>query len=803
LTAQIIAPLGHQIPILQKLWDDRSKGRTLVIIPSGAGKTHIAAFDSLNIKAKSVLYIAHRKEILEQSASIFKNVHNLDDDQIGFINKDNKDFDKNFIFASNTALSKPENIKMISDRLFDYMVIDEYHHVAASTYQKILNKITSKFVLGLTATPFRSDKKNILKYVDNNISFNIDLEEGIIKKILVPFNYYGIYDNIDYSNIKWRGNTYSEGDLNRKLLIDQRDELIVKKFKEYIGKGHTTIGFCLSVKHCERMDIKFKSYGINSRHLTYKTPLEERQQIVIDFLNKRFDVLFVKDMFNEGLDFPSLEGLLFLRPTFSKTIFFQQLGRGLRHADGKTHVTVLDFIGNYHKAFLHQNWVYEITGEGSNKEPDERPIFNYDTTVNFDSILIDIFKMQRRPELLRNPTKEELIKQYWELKAILNRFPTYEDFKVKSILKYGMIYHVSSYERLWGSWTNFLRDNGITKKPTKQDLIENYYELKVKLGRRPTGRDMVLGVNQYGHGWAEVLQAKDKNKISGRTRYSKNEYDQVFGSWSNFLKLIGDYDREISRDELIRNYYDVKAKLGRRPKYTDFHNRTVSKYSSGPYEHKWHHFRDFLKDIGEIKKDCHPTMYYTKQDVLDNFAEVTKKLGRPPTREELWDKSLSKYSVFAIQYFWGSWGKFLEEMGLRLHQTVLEARNKKYSIAELKSMVEKLQTKIGRKRITHDDWNKEYGFMSKLVRMFGSWYKFQQAMGIYPIKRNCIICNKEFKPTIYLQKICKSHDKYEIKKRNHAINNKRYYDNKKSNNYDNKKSNNYDNKKQNNNESKY
>ncbi len=778
MTVQIISPLNHQIPILQRLWDDRSKGKTLIIIPSGAGKTHIAAFDALNMKAKSILYIAHRREILEQSASIFKNVHNLQDDQIGFINKDDKDFDRDFIFASNTALYKPDTIKMISDRLFDYMIIDEYHHVAAKTYQKILNKIAAKFVLGLTATPFRSDRKNIMKYVDNNISYNIDLEEGIIKKILVPFNYYGIYDDIDYSNIKWRGNNYSEGDLNRKLLIDQRDNLIIKKFNEHIGKGHTAIGFCVSVKHCERMDQKFRNSGIDSRHLTYKTPLEERRQIIIDFLNKRFDVLFVKDIFNEGLDFPRLEGLLFLRPTFSKTLFFQQLGRGLRHADGKTHVTVLDFIGNYHKAFLHQDWIYKITGKGEPREPDERPVFNCNINVNFDSVLIDIFKMQRRPELLKNPTKEALIKQYWEFKKILNRFPTYEDLRTKNSLKYGMIFSVSSYETLWGSWQKFLLDIQVIKKPTKQDLIENYYELKVRLGRRPTGRDMVLGVNQYGHGWVDVINAREKNRLSGRTRYSKNEYDNVFGSWQVFLKLIGDYDKEIPREELIRNYYNVKEKLGRRPKYKDFHNRNVSKYSSGPYEHKWGHFVDFLKDIGEVKKDCHPTMYYTKQDVLDNFAEVTKKLGRPPTREELWDKSLSKYSVFAIQYFWGTWGKFLQEMGLKIHQSVLEARNRKYTLPELKTMVKKLQEKLGRKRITNRDWSKEYGFMSKVVRMFGSWYKFQKEVGIYPKILNCVICHKPFTPTNYLHKICKAHSKSDIKKRAYATSKKAHQRNK-------------------------
>lgn len=761
-----LEPLTHQIPILEKLKNDRKLGKTLIVIPSGAGKTHVAAFDSLNSGAKSILYVAHRKEILEQAADIFKSVHNLTNDELGFVNNRHKDFDKNFIFASNTALAKPHNLERI-DRVFDYTIIDEFHHVSASTYQKILSTVNSKFVLGLTATPFRLDGRDILKDVDNNVSYNIDLEEGIDQDILVPFNYHGVHDNIDYSDIRWRGNKYSEGDLNRKLLIDQRDELIVQKYKEFIGTGKTTIGFCVSVTHCERMNLKFKNNGINSRYLTYLTPLHEREQIVKDFSDGKFDVLFVKDMFNEGLDFPHLRGIMFLRPTYSKTVFFQQLGRGLRTAKDKTHVVVLDFIGNYYKAFQHREWLKSFI-RTSSIEPDLRPIYRYNTTVTFDSVLIDIFKIQQQKLINYNPTKEELINQYWNLKKLLNRYPTYQDLKATNAKKYGIVLSVSYYEKIWGSWRKFLDSLKIKKIPTRHELILNYYRLKMRLGRRPTIKDLVLGVNQYGHGWVDVLNAKEKNKINGKTEYSKNEYDQMFGSWSEFLKLIGEYDREISREDLLRNYYEMKEKLGRRPKYHEF-DRKLSRYSSGAYEHKWRNYRDFLTDIGEIEKDCHPRLYFTKQDVMDNFNEVTKKLGRPPRREELWDKKLSKYSVFAIQHFWGTWGKFLEEMGIKLHQSVNESRHRIYTPSELKAMVKKLQSKLGKKEITFKDWTKEYGFHKKLDRMYGSFFKFQQAMGIYPQTRPCILCNQHFTPIQYREIMCRNHTRREYQNHKNKI----------------------------------
>jgi superfamily II DNA or RNA helicase len=426
--------LEHQIPILEQLAKDRKKGKTLVVLPSGAGKTHVSAFDSKQAKAKSVLYIAHRNEILVQAAGIFKDIHKLTDKQMGFLDQDSKDYDKNFLFATNHTLVKDKSMAKVLDRKWDYVVVDEFHHVPAATYQRILKNLRYKFLLGLTATPFRLDNKDIKQYVDDNISYWIDLEKGIKDGILVPFLYNGLYDNVDYSDIEWLGYKYHENDLNKKLLIDRRDNQIITEFRKFCGDKRT-IGFCVTIKHVERITKKFNDSGIPARFITANTPMFERRTIVEDFREGLFQVLFVRDVFNEGVDFPFVEALLFLRPTWSKTVFFQQIGRGLRKMPGKTAVIILDFIGNYHNAFKLSEWLgFAEKSEVSLFHKPTKPVYKHNVAiVHFDKILVDLFEYQRRMSLPVTP--EALKEEYFRMKTILGRRPVSSDFTPKGLIK--------------------------------------------------------------------------------------------------------------------------------------------------------------------------------------------------------------------------------------------------------------------------------------------------------------------------------------------------------------------------------
>jgi len=498
-----LAPLQYQHEILSALQRDREKGKTLVVLPSGSGKTYVAAFDSKQCGAKSVLYIAHRLEILTQAQEIFKTIHGLDDSETGLLDQSNKQDDRNFIFASNQTLAKDKNLKKFAARVWDYVIIDEFHHIPASTYQKILDNIQYKFLLGITATPFRLDEHDIHQYVDNNLSYEIDLERGIKDKILVPFLYNGLYDNIDYSDIKWQGYKYRENDLNKKLLIDKRDNQILKEFKSFCGT-RSTIGFCVSIKHCERITNTFNQSGIKSHYITHTTPMDVRRQIVEDFKEKRFQVLFVRDIYNEGVDFPFVEALMFLRPTWSKTVFFQQIGRGLRKAKGKEDVIILDFIGNYFNAFEIREWLgFADKSEYSLHHKPIKPEYHHAVaSVYFDKKIIDIFEYQKARAM--GATKEALTQEYFRMKKLLGRIPNSDDFTQKN-KKFPHYFNATSFYWQFGKWAKVREAMG---DDWMSIIKKTYFDLKHKLGRMPERGEFSQQVNH----WKELLDYKFEYK---------------------------------------------------------------------------------------------------------------------------------------------------------------------------------------------------------------------------------------------------------------------------------------------------
>ncbi|HEX5519180.1 MAG TPA: DEAD/DEAH box helicase [Candidatus Nitrosocosmicus sp.] len=397
-----LKPLQHQIETIQKLDENfaNNKYKNMVVLPSGSGKTHTIAFHVNKIKPGSFLYIVHRNEILYQTVKIFKEVCGewLRSMDIGVINEKNKDFDKPFIFATIQTLSIQKNLEQMNPKIA-YMVIDEYHHVAAKSYETILDYFKPKFFVGLTATPYRLDSKDIHSYVENTIANEIDLFEGIKKNILVPFHYVGLYDNINYSDIKWNGYSYDISDLDKKLIIVKRDEAVLKEYNEKIRLyNKPTIAFCNSINHVERMVSLFIQNGIKAIGITHKEKYKIRQEKIEGFKKGIYDIIFTRDILNEGVDFPECSAIMFLRPTISKTVFFQQLGRGLRKKEGKKDVLVLDYIGNYYKAFSRKSWLFEFSGISTNENI--KPEYKYElpngSTVWFDSRVINIFDIQER-----------------------------------------------------------------------------------------------------------------------------------------------------------------------------------------------------------------------------------------------------------------------------------------------------------------------------------------------------------------------------------------------------------------------
>ncbi|MCM1186771.1 MAG: DEAD/DEAH box helicase family protein [Lachnoclostridium sp.] len=422
---KLFQPRGAQLEALYALEDSRAEGavKGLVHAATGIGKTYLAAFDSA--KYERVLFVAHREEILKQAAVSFQNVRQSKD--YGFFDRKRKDTDKAVIFASVATLGKKEFLqkKYFAEDYFDYIVIDEFHHAVNEQYRNIVQYFKPKFLLGLTATPERMDGKNIYEICDYNVPYEISLKQAINRGLLVPFHYYGIYDNTDYSGLRLVKGHYDTNELTDIYKRNaSRIELIYKYYKKYHSKR--AMGFCCSRQHAEEMAEEFCKRGIPAAAV-YSNAAGKKdsmnvysmnRDIAINKLkNQEIKVIFSVDMFNEGLDIASLDMVMFLRPTESPTVFLQQLGRGLRTCKGKEYLTVLDFIGNYEKAGqapLLLGGEKSVTGEkGSDAGETDYPD---DCIVDFDMQLIDLFEKLRKKSL---SMKEQIRQEYYRVKELL------------------------------------------------------------------------------------------------------------------------------------------------------------------------------------------------------------------------------------------------------------------------------------------------------------------------------------------------------------------------------------------------
>ena len=352
-------PNSMQTEILEKLKSTRESGnnRGLVVAATGTGKTYLAAMDVKeffkNRKNSSFLFIAHREELLDNAIRVFSDILHIEKENFGRIFSGNKEVGHNMIFASIQSLRNC--YKDFTSDKFNYIIVDEFHHASASSYEKIIHYFKSDFLLGLTATPERMDGKDILTLCDYNLVGEMGMRKAMEKDLIVPFHYFGVNDiTVDYEKIPYRNGKYDEEILLNDLSVSIRTDYIVEKMEKfgYDGKYMSGIAFCQNIKHALYMKNEFLRKGYKSELLTSKTNLTERSKILESFRNKEIEILCVVDILNEGIDIPDINLLLFLRPTLSSTVFIQQIGRGLRKAAGKDFVTIIDFIGNHKKDYL-------------------------------------------------------------------------------------------------------------------------------------------------------------------------------------------------------------------------------------------------------------------------------------------------------------------------------------------------------------------------------------------------------------------------------------------------------------------
>lgn len=427
---QFYYPRGAQIEALYELKKSREEGfnKGLVVLATGVGKTFLAAFDSMEFQ--KVLFVAHKEEILNQAKKTFEKVR--PNDSMGFFNAEIKDTNKDIIFASVQTLGKEEylNESYFPPDYFDYIVIDEFHHAVAKSYSNIISYFKPKFLLGLTATPERLDNKDVFELCDYNVVYELRLKDAINKGFLVPFHYYGIYDETDFSNIPIINGKYKEDELERVLMIHKRADLILKNYLKFNKKR--TLAFCSSRNHAEFMAEYFNQNGVKSCAVYSGEQGKNavaRGQAIEKLKKGEINVIFTVDMFNEGVDIPEIDMVMFLRPTESPTVFLQQLGRGLRKAKDKYYLTVLDFIGNYKKAnlipFLLSGKRYDIEKIKKTRFVYDEFDFPDDCIVDFDFRIIDIFRKQA--EAVKR-IEELIYEEYLRIKNFLGYRPMRQDF---------------------------------------------------------------------------------------------------------------------------------------------------------------------------------------------------------------------------------------------------------------------------------------------------------------------------------------------------------------------------------------
>lgn len=422
-----IVPNKMQQAALQEMQAvrDAGKDKGLVISATGTGKTYLSAFDVRRFAPKRMLFIVHREQILLKAKSDFQKVLGGIDSDFGIFSGSNKQTDAKYLFATIQTISKKDNLSQFDLGAFDYILIDEVHKAGAQSYQDVIEYFKPKFLMGMTATPERTDNFNIYELFDYNVAYEIRLQEALEEDMLCPFHYFGVTD------FEHNGEIIDDAVVLSKLVTEERVNHIIEKVQYYGFSGERVTGlmFCSRKEEAEQLSCALNEKGFRTVALTGDHSQEERALRVNQLENGMLDYILTVDIFNEGIDIPSINQVVMLRQTQSSIIFIQQLGRGLRKHDSKDFVTIIDFIGNYKNNYLIP---IALSGDKSQNKDNIRRRTN-DTsyikgisTVNFEEIAKkQIFKAINNSNL----TEVKILKEaFMELKNRIGRVPYLYDF---------------------------------------------------------------------------------------------------------------------------------------------------------------------------------------------------------------------------------------------------------------------------------------------------------------------------------------------------------------------------------------
>lgn len=404
---------------------DENQNRGLVVSATGTGKTYLAAFDVKAYKPKKMLFIAHREQILNQAINDFQRVLGNSRKDFGLYSGNSKEKDKQYVFATIQTISRDKHLNLFEADEFDYIIVDEVHKAGADSYLKVIDYFKPKFLLGMTATPERNDDVNIFKLFDNNIAYEIRLQEAIEEEMLCNFHYYGV---VDYEQ---DGEILDETSNLLKLTSNERIKHLLKKIHYYGHNGEKVKGliFTSRVEEAESLSEILNVKGYKTTWLAGNHSISDREDAIYKLENNELDYIITVDIFNEGIDIPSINQVVMLRETQSSIIFTQQLGRGLRKHQDKDFVTIIDFIGNYKNNYLIP---IALSGDTSlNKDVIRRKVVDVNYIKGVSSINFERIAKERIFESIASIKLDSIYnlkKEYFKLKDRLGKVPMLYDF---------------------------------------------------------------------------------------------------------------------------------------------------------------------------------------------------------------------------------------------------------------------------------------------------------------------------------------------------------------------------------------
>ena len=685
---------------LEKAEETRKNGnkRGLLIFATGLGKSLSALSDALKVAKKSekILILAHNQDLLKQLSVDFKKLDKKR--KIGFMYKVKKDLNANVIFG---------NVRTIKNYLssfkkdeFAYIIVDESHHTSAKTYKTILEYFTPKFLLGMTATPTRNDEKDIFPLYDNNLILNVGEKEAMNKGWLRPYRMVAFWDRwCDYGDIEHYSTNeglykYDIKEVGKKYIVPERIKGIFdiikngKKGMSFKGIG-TKKGVYFSVRCvvAKRYCNEFNKMGIKSVYIDGKTTPLQREKILKDFAEGKYQLLFNVGLIGEGFHIPKIDLVIIDRPTDSHILWNQQKGRQIFNIEGQEDSSeglLIDFVGNSRGNFKKYTYNSERKNCKNKKEFIEMVENSIGVPCEFEGEVIEsvlrdrgfysekdlkeiYFKIKKEighspknkeinPHLFKRYgglnnfkikigedidiryiklNKEQLIKNYFDFKDKLGHKPSCTEIKKSK-------YPLSKYTHIFGTWNKFLKEikeQTYYKYPTKEDLIKEYFRVKKFLCKKE--EFCVSSIEIKNHGL-----------------YSDKQYPSIFGTWKKFLKEIKEDNKKINlkyeKEEIIKKYFRLKKKLKRRICCTDWEKEDKISYSTvlsrfGSYD-------KFLKEIKEEREKI------SKEDLINDYQELKKRLKRKIINKDFTKKN-KMYSIGTYIARFGSFRKFMEHIG--------------------------------------------------------------------------------------------------------------------------------------------